>query len=171
MRKSAKDNKIFKICMVVLTAGYIVFILSNSLKPASVSGPDSQSIVDVINGFFKSINIDMDLTNHILRKTAHFAEFFLLGVITSSTFRVFTKTPYKNIFTILFIGLATAVSDETVQLFVEGRGSQVSDILLDFSGVLTGTVLTLLLFWVISRHVIKKKEKTCGKHINNDESA
>lgn len=150
--------------MVCITAGYIVFILSNSLKPASVSGPDSQSIVDVINRFFDNINIDIALTNHILRKTAHFAEFSLLGVILCSTFRVFTKTPYKNIFTILFIGLSTAVADETVQLFVEGRGSQVSDVLLDFAGVLTGTALTLLFFIVIAAHKRKKSEKALGKH-------
>lgn len=147
--------------MVCITAGYIVFILSNSLKPASVSGPDSQGIVDIINNFFKSINADINLTNHVLRKTAHFAEFFLLGVITSSTFRVFTKKPYKNLFTILFIGLATAVADETVQLFAEGRGSQVSDVLLDFSGVLTGTALALGFFILLAKH--KGKKKTTGQ--------
>lgn len=99
------------------------------------------------------------MTNHIIRKTAHFAEFFLLGIITSA-FRVFTKTPYKNIFTILFMGLATAVSDETVQIFVDGRGSQVSDVLLDFSGVLAGTLIALLFYIVMARHKKKKEEKT-----------
>lgn len=159
MRKSAKDNKILKICMVLLTAGYIVFILSNSLKPASVSGPDSQSIVDVINSFFQNINIPLSLTNHILRKTAHFAEFFLLGALTSCTFKVFREKPCKSLFTILFIGLATAVADETVQLFIEGRGSQVSDVLLDFSGALTGTLLTLLFFIILAKHSRKKHQK------------
>lgn len=148
--------------MVILTAGCIVFILSNSLKPASVSGPDSQGIADVINGFFKNINIDIVLTNHILRKTAHFAEFFLLGIITASTFRVFTKTPCKNIFTILFIGLATAVSDESIQLFIDGRGSQVSDILLDFTGALTGTLIALL-FYTILAHCKRKKARQPNK--------
>lgn len=171
MHKSAKDNKILKVFMIILTAGYIVFILSNSLKPASVSGANSQSIVDVINSFFKILNLNIVLTNHIIRKTAHFAEFFLLGIITTSAFRVFTKTPYKNIFTILFIGLATAVSDETVQIFVDGRGSQVSDVLLDFSGVLAGTLIALLFYIVMARHKKKKEEKNCGKHIIKDDSA
>ncbi len=168
MRKSAKDNKILKICMVMLTAGCIVFILSNSLKPASVSGSSSQNIVDMINSFFKSLNIDFALTNFFLRKAAHFSEFCLLGIITSSTVRVFREKPYKNIFTILFIGLATAVADETVQIFVEGRGSQVSDVLIDFSGVLTGTAIALLVFAALSLHKRKKEERKCGKHIKDD---
>ena len=121
MRKSAKDNKILKICMVMLTAGCIVFILSNSLKPASVSGSSSQNIVDMINSFFKSLNIDFALTNFFLRKAAHFSEFCLLGIITSSTvngsFRSTTHPPSavthnihaSNIHIIFFTFLASFV--------------------------------------------------------------
>ena len=158
MHKSAKDNKIVKVFMIILTAGYIVFILSNSLKPASVSGANSQSIVGVINSFFKSLNLNIVLTNHIIRKTAHFAEFFLLGIITTSAFRVFTKTPYKNIFTILFIGLATAVSDETVQIFVDGRSCQFTDWALDTAGIVTGAIIFLILNLIIRKIIEHKKE-------------
>ena len=39
---------------------------------------------------------------------------------------------------ILFISLFYAVTDEFHQLFVEGRGSLVSDVLIDFGGSLVG---------------------------------
>ena len=34
-------------------------------------------------------------------------------------------------------GLLTALTDETIQLFVPGRSGQVTDIWIDFSGVMT----------------------------------
>ena len=56
-----------------------------------------------------------------------------------------------------FAGLLTAVTDESIQL-LSGRSSQVSDILLDFAGVLTGA----LLIWLIRHIVLKRRKKHTG---------
>ena len=50
----------------------------------------------------------------------------------------------------LFAGLAVAVTDETIQIF-SGRGSQVLDVVLDFSGALTGILLVSLLIPLIEK--------------------
>ena len=44
-----------------------------------------------------------------------------------------------------FIGLMTAVCDETIQLFVPGRSAEVRDVLIDAAGVLLGAALVRIL--------------------------
>ncbi len=48
----------------------------------------------------------------------------------------------------LFWGLLTPVADESLQLLVEGRSGQLTDVLLDFSGVLAGMGVCLLILWI-----------------------
>lgn len=45
----------------------------------------------------------------------------------------------------LFSGLLVALTDETIQLFVPGRSGQVTDVWLDFLGILAGSVMYLIL--------------------------
>ena len=45
----------------------------------------------------------------------------------------------------VFLGLLVAVADETLQLFVDGRGSSVRDVVIDFCGVLGGSVILWIL--------------------------
>ena len=47
----------------------------------------------------------------------------------------------------LLLGLLTALCDETIQLFVEGRSGQISDVWLDAAGIATGA----LLIWIFRR--------------------
>lgn len=72
----------------------------------------------------------------IVRKMAHFAEFFVLAVGLT----VFIK---KNISLIMFIGLFTAVADEFIQSRTS-RTSKIDDVVLDFCGFLCGMILTLI---------------------------
>ena len=58
----------------------------------------------------------------------------------------------------LFVGLFTAVIDEFIQLFFEGRSAEITDVLIDFSGVVTGA-LFMLLFYFIYIKIRYKKDK------------
>ena len=40
------------------------------------------------------------------------------------------------------------MADESLQLLVEGRSGQLTDVLLDFSGVLAGMGVCLLILWI-----------------------
>ena len=51
------------------------------------------------------------------------------------------------------IGLAAAICDELIQLTSPGRSCQISDMLLDFCGVLAGALILMLVFRIIiNRH-------------------
>ena len=66
--------------------------------------------------------------------------------------------PYKYYINVMFCGLATAVCDETIQLNVEGRAGMITDALLDFSGVIFGTLIMLFIFLIYKKRFIAKSE-------------
>lgn len=94
---------------------------------------------------FARIGISTDITEHIIRKLAHFTEFTALGILLSIDTVLFLKNMKQYVWIPLFIGLLVALIDETIQLFPIGRSSSVKDVWIDFSGVIFGTILLLVL--------------------------
>ena len=59
---------------------YICFIYGNSLTPATISSQESGFLLDKFRGAMISLGWEhLWLTEHIVRKTAHFAEYAVLG--------------------------------------------------------------------------------------------
>lgn len=118
-----------------------ILILTQSLLPADLSSNQSGFIVDVLYplvlGF--GIDIEVDTFSFIIRKLAHFTEFFIIGVFWYVIYAKY-HSKIKLVLIVLLHGLLTAVIDETVQLFVEGRSGELRDVLIDFSGVIIGVV-------------------------------
>lgn len=81
------------------------------------------------------------VTEHMVRKLAHFCEYALLGLLMAATVRIWRGQIKSDFFMVLFFGLLVPVSDEFLQLFVAGRTGLVQDVLLDFSGFIAGMVL------------------------------
>lgn len=127
------------------------FIFYNSIQNGTSSSGASDFILRIINTALKNLKLDFDVTGHIVRKTAHFVEFFILGTFVMLTMTSFTNKGFKKISLPLFIGIFIPVIDEYIQVFSNGRTSSIKDVLLDFSGSLTGIVLVCILFYVIKR--------------------
>ena len=99
------------------------------------------------------------LTMHIVRKMAHFCEYTLEGFLLMLCMRVYSRRPLRHITVPMLAGVLTALTDETIQLFSEGRSSQVTDVWLDSAGVLAGILAALLLMglWRLLFHHRKKE--------------
>lgn len=69
---------------------------------------------------------------HVVRKLAHFCEYLLEGFLLMLCLRVYTRHFFKHVSWPVLGGLLTALTDETIQLFVPGRSGQVTDIWIDF---------------------------------------
>ena len=123
---------------LVLSCAWLAVIFWHSSMPAAVSNSESLGVLSVLRTVFPW------LTNHLVRKMAHFSAFAVLGVLWTGTFR---NAKNFTLFKPFGLCLLAAVSDETLQLFVAGRSGQLSDVWLDFSGVLFGMVL----FWLICK--------------------
>ena len=120
------------------------FIFQNSLQIAQASGEQSQRVQEILNALAAKVGLG-PFSLHTVRKMAHFAEFALLGFWFMLCLRVYTRHFVRHVSWPLFCGLLVAVIDETIQLYVPGRTSSTLDVLLDFSGVVTGLFFALLI--------------------------
>lgn len=147
-----------KIIISVCLLGTIVFIFHNSLEPAVVSSQRSGGMLVTLQTILGKVHLDF-LTEHILRKLAHFSEFALEGALLLLFFHEVTPIPRHDIcvatLTAVLCGIVTALMDETIQLFVEGRSSQVIDVWIDFGGVLAGVILMKVLLWSMKKVCVK----------------
>lgn len=148
MKKSQTSMR-FRVIIFILTAGMIAFAFIHSSMPADLSSEESESVMGVLQYILDFLGFSAELTDHIVRKAAHFAEYTAIGMLLVSCAYSFSRTkPYRYYSQILFAGLATAVIDETIQLNVAGRSGQITDVLLDFSGVITGAVFMVLIYMI-----------------------
>ncbi len=141
-----KKSKIvtYRVVLCILTALMISFIFLNSALDADTSSAQSLGVREFINSVLHSLNINIILTENFVRKTAHFVEFFVLGVLLFATVRSFITKLGTRILYAPCVGFLVACIDEFIQRFSDGRSCQFSDVLLDFSGVCTAVFVLLL---------------------------
>ena len=138
-----KDTKFYIIFIIFITT--LVFIFQNSLQPAAESSQKSENVMNSVKPLFEFFLGRGYVTEHIVRKTAHFIEFMVLGAeLMLLAILSLNKLRFQNLINCLFSGLAIAVTDESLQMLTD-RGPLVQDILLDFCGVFTGVLIVLLI--------------------------
>lgn len=146
----SRKRKTIHIVLAVIIVAALCFIWINSIMPGDVSGGFSRMITVFVQKLFGNNTV---ITEHRIRKLAHGLEFALLGVV----FSLFWFEKLKNrVVLIEFCGLFAALCDETIQLFSDGRTSQVKDIWIDFTGFTAGVIFIGLIYVIFGRH--NKKE-------------
>ena len=143
-------------------AGCIWFIFSNSMAVADVSSVSSGRVLQLLQAVLRRLGMPglaQRLTMHLVRKLAHFCEYTLEGFLLMLCMRVYSRHPLRHITVPMLAGVLTALTDETIQLFSQGRSSQVTDVWLDSAGVLAGILAALLLMglWRLLFHHRKKE--------------
>lgn len=142
-----------KTCLwTVLTALYVGFIFSNSMKPAAISSEDSGTALRLLQNFLAAGGIDSGgITEHLIRKSAHFAEYAVLGSLLFCCFKAYGLPFGRRMSLQVILGFFVPFADETIQLFVPGRSGQLSDVWLDCAGAAFGTVCFLTALWLVER--------------------
>ncbi|MEE0858737.1 MAG: VanZ family protein [Acutalibacteraceae bacterium] len=149
-------NTVIKVIFTILTVLLTLFIWLHSLTPAEQSSEESDFVLEFVNSILNNININANISSFIVRKAAHFLEFTALGLFVTATATRYEPNIKKCIFHILFILLAVPVTDEALQYLAPERSPQISDVLLNFSGCITGLLLTVILLWIIKTLKNKK---------------
>lgn len=151
-----KINKI-RILLVVILALWMTLIFIMSNQPASESSKLSGGIVlKLIAAFFHkfgSLSSEQQsntvyIITFIVRKTAHFLEYFILGLLSGFVSATYKQNRYilKAVLTFAFC-LLFAVSDEIHQYFIPGRACRFTDICIDAAGsVIAITLLTVIIY-------------------------
>lgn len=150
-----KTKKNLFLCISLITLN-VAFIWCNSLLSKELSSAFSNLVGTVISWFFPATQMQGGGAGHgTLRKIAHFMEFCSLGLLLSWLFHMTTQRKWTHYALPLVLGAAVACIDETIQIFVPGRGPGLRDVAIDSAGVLLGV---LLLSWLAYRQQ-KKHEK------------
>lgn len=151
-----------RVVFTLALIGCIAFIFSNSMAVADVSSVSSGRVLQLLQAVLRRLGMPglaQRLTMHLVRKLAHFCEYLLEGFLLMLCMRVYSRHPLRHITVPMLAGVLTALTDETIQLFSEGRSSQVTDVWLDSAGVLAGILAALLLMglWRLLFHHRKKE--------------
>ena len=107
----------------------------------------------------KELYTIIDSWQFIVRKSAHFIIYFILGVLIYFGLEKFIYNKKRNILVSFIVCLLYATTDEVHQLFVSGRSGQVSDVALDSLGALLGIISICLML----RKLKKLKQKQIDK--------
>ena len=121
-----------------------------TLQSAEISDTVRDVVVDAVGGEAGAVGSFVD---RFVRKIAHFVEFFLLGICVESYF--LGRYSRGALAARYAIGGFVAAADETVQIFT-GRGASVLDVLLDFSGFVTASLLLMAASYGIT--LLKKRK-------------
>lgn len=164
-------KKVRTICFILLILWAIVIFVM-SAQPAVQSSKLSGGIVKkIIAAFFtKFDNFSYEKQQHFtnlitffVRKTAHFLEYFILGVISCVTALTYKQYKlYVKIITPIIFCVFYAVSDEVHQHFVPGRACRFFDMCIDSLGGIFAVVIITTIYYFKMKHrfgeVNEKKE-------------
>lgn len=134
-----RTKRRMRLC-VTLTVCCLVFIWGNSLLPGEISGAISDFFKRILQCLVEQGESEPSGLGFLVRKMAHFTEFTVLGLCLCWLFGMLGK---GTLAPFLCGGLAACV-DETIQVFVPGRGPSVRDVCIDSCGVLLGVILLTL---------------------------
>ena len=138
---------------MILLLAWMAVIFLRSAKPADESTMESNFVGGIIGRIFvpdfeersqEEQQAFIDSIEHVVRKTAHAAEYALLGLLAAGMF--YEKGDRREWIHAFALCLAWAASDELHQLFVPGRSGMVTDVVIDGAGSLAGIALTWIIF-------------------------
>ena len=143
-----KKAVIFWILTFLIMAVIFHFSAQTAVESTDVSNSFSEKIIRILQPVTKiteeEIPSAVESMDGIIRVLAHYSVFLLLG--TSCYLAAYFTKNLRRIFKSMYsvgICVAYAISDEIHQLFVPGRSFQVSDIITDTAGILTGTAIVI----------------------------
>ena len=120
---------LFRVVFTAALIACIMFIFRNSLENGAQSSARSQAVMQLVNSALAKVHLG-PLSEHLIRKLAHFSEFALEGFL-------------------LMLCMTTALMDETIQLHSLNRTSSVVDVWIDMSGVVAGLLFALIILLIV----------------------
>ena len=103
--------------------------------------------------------------NGIIRKVAHFGMFALLGIALAGAFRHQNRLP--KLLTAIVVAIVFAALDEIHQVFVDGRGAELRDVLIDSAGAVAGALLLTRTVRLIQKRNKRKEEENARSNSND----
>ncbi len=139
------------IVLLILTLLLVAFIWGNSLLDAARSSVQSGWVTEHLKPFLELFVGKGNAGDMLVRKLAHFSEYYALGFLLPLTLKAIFKHPAAR-FLALPLGFGVAMADEFIfQKLSAGRVAQMSDVVLDSIGFGLGFLLVMtfvLVLWI-----------------------
>ena len=148
IKSRKKEGVAWILALWLMIAYHYGVITSFSDNSATISTQKRDIVVEKVVEVIDVVS-DKEITSKtydnvefLVRKLAHFANFFILGFLCTLLSLKTNDSNYNRvIFVALICGLLGAMIDEAHQLFVAGRSGEIRDVCIDFMGVLFGCIL------------------------------
>ena len=146
-------KRYLRVIMPIMAFLVLLFILSNSLSDASQAEAKRDAVVKVVTG--KTVQQQF---LSCVAKLFHMLEYAAFSFCLTSSV-ILLGDGLKNRFErILLCGMTLAIADELIQSLFSGRGSKLTDVLIDTAGVMIGYAVAVLCAFVIKK--VKNKKGT-----------
>ena len=123
------------------------FIWGHSLIQGPQSSSESGLVYTFLRPVFEAVGLaDKDTCTFIIRKTAHFSEYAVLGLGALNLVKNLARrgSGRRASIGVLLAFALVAVADETLQLFVPGRSGSPRDVAIDLAGYTFGVLCATL---------------------------
>ena len=148
--------------LIVIILLTLLFIWGNSLFDREQSARESNFALELLTPVLEIFLGKGNVTEHFVRKLAHFSEFFALGVELLWFFSLNTSGKEQTSFGIILLALShsilSALTDETIQIF-SGRGPAIPDVWLDTAGAAFGIIAAYLIISAAVKHTPDNSKK------------
>lgn len=160
--------KIFtRVVLVVLILAVMagIFVLSNETRDESTETSDVfvNPIIKLFYPDFDELDADKQYTvlrdfNVLIRTGAHYFEYLILGALCVGLALTF-KSERLPLYILIPLGAGAlyAILDEIHQHFVPGRSCQISDMIIDTCGALTGILIIFAIVCMLRARNEKQK--------------
>ena len=152
-KPAAMWKRFRRIISIMLAVIWMVMIFVMSGASADASNEQSGVVVELVKKIFNVSSEQPELLDNmttIVRKCAHFFEYFVLGILLLNVIRRFWPTTCKKKWAkywyLAVIGASIyAVTDEVHQAFVPGRSCELRDIIIDTVAACVGVGMVMLI--------------------------
>lgn len=137
------------------------FSSQNAVKSSKTSGTVVTVVIETVYPNYETFPVEkqlniIDIATNIVRKTAHFLEYFVLGILSFFNFISFKKLKFVACTALSFaFCVLYSIGDEIHQYFVPGRACRIFDVFIDSAGSFVAIVLLV--------GIVLKNSKICSK--------
>lgn len=128
-----------------LLVAWVCFIWGHSMVQGPASSSESTFVYELLKSAFEHFGMhERNVCTFVIRKTAHFSEYLVLGVIAVNFIKSLRRQGdvAPNLQTVILVACALVpVLDETLQLFVPGRSGSPRDVAIDVCGLAVGACI------------------------------
>ena len=144
--------------LLVLIWMILIFTLSSQTADQSneLSQGITEKVIETVQMITQTSDSSMESFNHIVRKCAHFTAYLILALLVQNALRQSGQRGLRKFGLTMLICVLYASSDEFHQMFVAGRGPQVSDVFIDSAGAAVGVGIYYLRKKLIGKYRNKR---------------